>query len=427
MAISLSRITGRAQTQPVPPKPANDQATPAAIRRAFKASAIPESIPLTPLTGVGTARQRFDVQMTGLVYMFRILVHAKITVTAGAAGDCTWSNTGPWSLFSNAFFSDSVGIPRIDCAPFYLHLRRLLYQNFGLNVKGSTVDATNTQPLDPTPVYQAPLLTSGPGTVNDVYFWWDMPLTVHADDLQGLVDLSTPGRRATLGVTISPAGLAAAAGVLDDTVPINIKAASAATVALTSIKIMAQQYLYGLQGVVSGKIIDLPIPQADMDVIHEIATKTKTGLSTSATGTFEQLDINRTYISAIQSWYFNSQMTLGQLDGITNRPDAGLTAIPKGLLNVWMKYSGNKKPIDEPLASYLPLLYDKYGRNMPAGTTWWDWRRKPWNSDWVDIIQIGGQLDPGAATTGQTFLDTTTEGLYTGTTSDTIGTVGATT
>lgn len=426
MAISLSRITGKAQTQPVPPKPANDTATPAAIRRAFKASAIPESIPLTPLTGMGTARQRFDVQMTGLCYLFRVLVHAQVKCTGGAAGDATWSNTGPWSMFSNAYFADAAGIPRIDCPPFYLHLRRLLYQGFGLNIKNSTTDATNTQPLDDTPVYQAPLATSGGGTVNDIFFWWDMPLTIHGGDLQGLVDLSTPGRRATLGVTLNPAGLVpgGGAGVLDDTVPINIKAASALVVSLQSVKIMAQQYIYGLQGVLQGKVIDLPIPQADMDVIHEIAAKTKIGLSTSATGTFEQLDINRTYISAIQAWYFNSQMALGQLDGIATRPDG--TAVPKGLLNVWFKYSGNKKPIDESLASYLPFLYDKYGRKMPPGCTWWDWRNKPWNADWVDVLQIGGQLDPGASTNGNTFLDTVTEGLYTGTTSDSISESGST-
>jgi hypothetical protein len=426
MAISLSKITGKSQTQPVAPRPANDQATSAAIRRAFKASAIPEVIPLTPLTGLGTSRQRFDVAMTGLCYMIRIIVHAEVTVIGGAAGDCTWSATGPWSMFSNSYFQDSAGIPRIDTQPFYLMLRRLMYQSFGLDLKNSTYLATGTQPLDVTPAYQAPLKTAAtPGVVNDILFSWDLPLTIHAEDLQGLVDLSTPGRKAQLGVTLNPAGLTGAVGALDDTFAINIKAASAATATLTGVKVMAQQYIYGLQGVLNGKVVDLPIPQADMDVIHEIATKNKPALSTSVQGTFETLDINRTYISAIQSWFFNSQMTLGQADGIATRPDA--TAVPKGLLNVWMKYSGNKKPIDEPISSYVFYLADKYGRVMPPGNTFYDWRRKPWNADWVDVLQIGAQLDSGANTSGETFVDTTTEGLYTGTTSDSVVTAGATT
>ena len=390
MAQRTSTSVGGYNTQPNSAQPADAYMANQQARAVFLGSAIDENLPIAPLTSTGYQPQQITIPSVGLARFVRLLVHAVVTNT-GTNTDTAASASSPYSIGAYVDYRDPAGIQRIHASFYDLYLRMISLKDAGQDPSYSPETYAYSQY-----VWANPVVASSGGTDNHVLFWVDVPFIMHERDTRGMINLEAPGQNSNFQISLNPNMY----GNGDDAP--YIETAGNMTV-LNSVSIQPQYYFYSPTYVQNGQSYALPIPTADLQVCHELAQLVASGL-TAGNENQQILPTGRSYYRIWQRLVLNGLQQTGKIDGTL-----GATTATQ---NVIWKYDANNRPQNESLWAYLARTRTQKGRDLPTGVTLHDLCHKPWNSDHYGQIAPTLNLQSGAVTSGNTYLETFTEALY---------------
>ena len=380
-----------ALTAHVGPAAQPQQIDPAVLRAALFSSGIPRSILLPSVAFTPGDTVRFDLPKAGIGLHMLVTIHG--TVQRGATlGAPALSPLGPYNLVRNVLFSDFSGIARVNASAFLLRQRQdaQLWSRY----PRAMFDALNISQV-PSELSQAySHLNSSLATTFDSYslpaasgsanigFQFEVPIALHRTTSIGALQATVPNGTASLYLyTQQLAGSTLEYPYVDSTAG-DLSLFTGASFTASA------EYFY----------IDppagLPLPLADLAVIHELAEVTDTtGLAAGTTKTFT-LDTGRTY----QALY---ALLVGN-----GAPDT----VDVSRLTFLVNQSTPTYDVD--LLSHLAMTRDAYGKDLQPGLFFLNFAQRPWTPDQYGSLALALQLGSSYSPTAPAYLRVLKETTY---------------
>jgi hypothetical protein len=344
--------------------------TPAQIKALFLQTAMDESIALPSQNYVSGQELRFQLPNVGIAKKVRVIFN--LAFTAGSTAPSGVGAKAPFSLFTNAVFTDYAGIDRISASPWMLNLLNIT-KKFGWDSSYSVVSETGASSV----VYE--------NSTSGMKGWFDLPLAPSMTDPTGSLNLEVSNAECYVKLLCNPT-LVGATGNCDT--PLVGASGASATVSGT----VSLVYYFWQPVSTHGQVIR---PDAVLypNIVHEVLGTKSTDNIAAGMDKVTTLRTNREFHRVIHSFVNNSA-----LDTVD-------------VANVKFLYNGNTPTINEPLQAYLSRIRDELYRDLPDGTFYFNFTRVPWDSTKWGQLQTVLTLATSASLTSP-YLETLTEAFY---------------
>lgn len=348
------------------------QTSPAVSKADFMATAIDESITLPAQAYTPGAELRFNLPQVGVAKKLRVLV--SVPVTQGGTAATAAGAKAPFSLFSLLQFRDYAGINRVQCSPWALNLLNIV-KKFGWDASyGGPVNESYAS----SDVWNV--------TKDELLGWFDIPISASEHDPTGSLNLEVTNGVSTLVLTCNP-NFASVSGL--DTPLVGPAGCTATPSAGASVTVV---YYFWQPVTVSGKLIR---PDAVLypNIIHELLGTQETDNIAAGQEKLFTLRTGREYHRILHSFVNNGALSYGEIT------------------QARFLYNGNTPTIAEGLQAYLSRMRDQVYRDLPAGTAYFNFTRRPWDSNKWGQLQTG-LLMSATANMVAPYLETLTEAFY---------------
>lgn len=394
----------------------NDQLRTLLIGSAIRASQ------LCSIQGTFATGNQLIAQLPAVGVPRLVKVSTSLAVTVTGTG-CTWSPKAPWNIYSQVTLRDSSGEIRVQCSCYILYLLSLLRRSDGYTPLSPGTDPPNlsatypgsiSNPWTPSVMPWSPGYeyfsgsrfnlpqSSGNCASGQVVFSFDIPIAYSELDLRGSSLLSTPGGFWTVTLDIAPA-LAALTGAGNST-NIDAPAVGASVPGTNNVTVntggtttvqVVYYYYDPVQLPQLNSAGGVPLPLGDFAQVHELRGFKVLGSVLPPSGEYQWLlPTGRNYYRILES--VNEQGTLKSSDVTLFR----------------FLYKGATPALSEPLIPYLDRVRREQNRDEPNGVFYYDFSRRPWNSDSYGQLAVGTSFASGFVNTGNSYLEILSETIY---------------
>jgi hypothetical protein len=341
------------------------------MKALFLQTALDESIALPAQNYVVGSELRFQMPNVGVAKKVRVLFN--LSFTAGATAPTGVGAKAPFSLFSNAIFTDYAGIDRISASPWMLQLLNLV-KKFGWDPSYSVI----TEAESAAKVWA--------NTNGNMIGWFDVPISPSMIDPTGSLNLEVSNAECYLRLQCNP-------NLIGLTTQVDTPLVGAAGASATVTGTVTPVY-YFWQPVSAGGRILRPDSVLYPNIVHELlGTKTTDNIA-AGVDKVTTLRTNREFHRILHSF-----VNAGAFD--TN-----------DIQTIKFLYNGNTPTINEPLQAYLSRMRDELYRDLPDGSVYFNFTRVPWDSTkWGQLQTVLSMLSTGTFT--NPYLETLTEAFYT--------------
>jgi hypothetical protein len=365
--------------QPAYPTPADQVRSPQQQRDLFLQSALEKSIKMAPIQWSAGSTLQVEVPRTGLAQKIRVYVNLTISASTGTPSPTA---RAPYNLISRVGYLDPSGIRRIDCSAYELQLLMSMKRQWGFEPSNGNVGSWTSPSSTSSQVFNNPTLSTSNQTV---CFYFDVPICMSRRDTRGTLLLESATSPSYLEITMNPSPLANAS------VESPYSAASG-TLTITG-TIQPVYYYWSPVWVQVNGSRTLPLPEADMAIIHElISVKGPSALQPSSEN-YYMLPTGRSFYRVIGQYVNN-----GAMDGTH-------------LTDVKFRYDQSTYVLQEPVSVYYSRIREAFDRDFPAGVFLWDLVDRPWDSNQYGSIEAVLTLD-GTSITQPAYLQYFRECLY---------------
>ena len=365
--------------------PATNPAANAAARAALFQTGFPSSIELPAQTFADGGSYTFQLPHAGIGLYAQLRFTGTVTWTTGSAP--TISNLAPYNWFKTIQYVDYLGNTRIQSSGWPLHMINKLkyYQQTNGELVGSTSSTYGVTSRDYA--YQAAkidlfALSGTSGTAANVDFEVVVPFTFHENTTLGGQPFTVPAGNNVINLTLNPlwnnTATANAESPLYGTTP--------TTVAASGSIYCTYYYIDPQPGAA--------LPLMDFAQVYEIVDVKSTDNLTGGATKQVILPTGRTY-----------QGLYGQLVNAGQATDTGISQT-QFLINE------STPTLNEYYNSYLHRIRRTYGRDLPAGYLYWDFRNRPYSPSSYGSLALQMILSSSFTPSGETFFNLTKESLY---------------
>ena len=311
----------------------------------------------------------------------RFVIEVLATLTNGAGGTATLTDTGLANLISNITFYDLNNNLRINTTGLHLHLISIAKRRrpFAATAQFNTSDGNNLSqmlnvPPALWPVFQAPATISanGSGTCRAVF---EVPLAYSDEDLRGAIFANVINSTMNLQITMNTNAMVGAAPA-DYTYAVYQGSVGTFTSAIVNVY---QEYLDQLPADPrSGKLI---LPQTSLSTVYELKNTNLQAITVNQDFPIPFTNF-RNFLSAFVA-YNNAGTNAGRVVGTD--------------INYWSQTTANFTNIFkyDPLYNVM-LSREIFMSDLPAGFYYFSWRKQP-----IWTTQYGNQqLNLNASTAG---------------------------
>lgn len=350
-------------------------ASPAQVRANFLSAAVERSQEVSPQAYATGGVNTFNLPHAGIGRYLRTTFVGTLSRTEGATvGTVTASPKAPFNIFSNANLTDYTGTVRVNAQPYLLYLRQLS-QRFGWD---PTVSPESESYSGDVYTFTIPTGTASSTTTAPLVFSFEIPVSLHRNTTEGSFPFAVPDGETTLTLT--------AGNLTGSTIDFPFTVTGGTTMTLTG-QIYTTYYYYDATAGVQ-------LPIADFQKIHELVGVRQNSNIAAGQNKLFTLETGRTYYQLIHHFVAN------------NAPDTVDVNRLKFLVD------GNTPTLDEYLYSYLNRVRSDYGRDMPVGSFYYNFFRKPWTPASYGSLATELDLSSGLDLGTTYWIDTLKESMY---------------
>ena len=355
--------------------PAQYRAKMISERQNFLAAAVKRDQELPVQAYVAGGNNLFRFPKAGVGRYARVSFIGTLSRTETAAvGTLTVSPYYPFNVVSNAVLNDYTGTTRVNAKPYHLFLRQI-GQKFGWDPSVSPENAGYNATVWAASI---PPGTASSTTTSPIAFGFDVPISLHKNTTEGSLAFAVPDGEVTLQLSM--------AALTGNNIDAPFEVTGATTVSITGNWYCTFYYFDALANV--------PLPTLDFNMIHELVSVRQTDNLSAGQDKIFTLETGRTYYQLIHNFVAN------------NVPDTVDVTRLKFLID------GNTPTTDEYLMSYLSRIREMYGRDMPAGSFFFNFFDRPWNPSNYGSLATSLRLSSGITLGTVAYLDTLKESQY---------------
>lgn len=348
------------------------QVNPMQEKRMFLQTAIDESQTLPSQAYASGAQLRWNLPQVGVAKKLRI--YFNVPVTQGATAATGVGAKAPFSLFTSVEFRDYAGIQRVFTSAWMLNLLNLV-KKFGF-------DPSSGGPVDEgysSSVWEV--------TKDQLTGYFDIPISASEMDPTGSLNLEITNGVSTVILQCNNSFFSAS-GI--DTPLIGAAGCTATPSATATVTV---EYYYWEPVTVPGGGLIRPDAVLYPNIIHELLGTLETDNLSAGQEHLYTLRTGREFHRILQSFVNNNALSYDEMTLIR------------------FLYNGNTPTIAEPLQPFLSRMRDQLYRDLPAGTAYFNFTRRPWDSNKWGQLQTGITLD-ASATMANPYLETLTEAFF---------------